>query len=489
MQEALLNPDDKRYLETKGIQLVGVDTQVKAMLMGMQFTQLNRPCLLGDGILLLDDQKRNQFRDYFRSRQSSLELISFVPASGAASRMFSHLQDADLNKNLFHEFVSNRRLLPFYKEWSDIMRRDGVDIEEDRSFTSDMVAKTLLSDSGLNFRQLPKGAIPFHSYGDKNRTPFEEHLCEASLFCTGKTGAHVHFTVAPTFSISQRLKIRELASRIGAKNGSLTVSFSEQYNATDAVALSSEGDLLRHEDGTPVLRPGGHGALLRNLNELNGDLIFIKNIDNILPDRLKEEVGLNKQLLGGLAQFLTEERNRLYNRLLENDEAAKEEAISYIHEWFNIRAEREQTSLLHLLNRPIRVCGMVKNVGEPGGGPFWVEGSDHVLRVQIVEKAQVNLESDHQKAVFENSTHFNPVDIVCSIKKPQGGVFDLSEFIDSQAAFISSKTHGKEQIKVYEHPGLWNGAMAYWNSVFVEVPLETFAPVKTVNDLLKPYHQ
>jgi hypothetical protein len=490
MQAAQIRTEDIKYLESKGVVLACVDAQIVALRLGMQHTKLERACTAGDGILKLDDDKQQHFRMLFTSLQRDFEIVSFIPASGAASRMFSHLHHADLNAAQFNEFVGRRKELPFFPEWKAILEGRGLDIHDDTIFTPQMVVETLLSESGLNFGKMPKGSIPFHAYENQNRTPFEEHLWEAALYGNGRTGSHVHFTVAPTFSTTDRMHVRDLSKKIAEQLGvEMTVSFSEQYGSTDTVSLLQNGELLRDDQGRLVLRPGGHGSLLRNLNELNADLIFIKNIDNVLPDRLKGEVGLSKQLLGGLIIELTAERNRLYAAIKNAEPSAIDEATVFFKTWFNILAVREKDTLENLLLRPIRVCGMVRNVGEPGGGPFWVKGSDGDMRVQIVEKAQIDLSQAEQVRVLESSTHFNPVDVVCSIRNPKGELYNLNDFVEDQTAFITHKNFQGKDITVYEHPGLWNGSMGLWNSVFIEVPLETFAPVKTVNDLFRPYHK
>ncbi|MBI1266312.1 MAG: DUF4301 family protein [Cryomorphaceae bacterium] len=490
MQAAQLNTDDIKHLESKGVVLPRVHAQIQALRLDMQHTKLERACTAGDGILKFDGDEQQHFRSLFMGQQSEFEIVSFIPASGAASRMFSHLHHAELNTAQFNEFVSRRKELPFFPQWKAVLEGSGLDVNDNAIFTPQMVVETLLSENGLNFGAMPKGSIPFHAYENASRTPFEEHLWEAAMFSIGKTGSHVHFTVAPTFSTTDRLHVRDQSKKIAGHLGvKMTVSFSEQYASTDTVSLLQNGELLRDDKGCLVLRPGGHGALLKNLNELNADLIFIKNIDNVLPDRLKGEVGSSKQLLGGLIIELTAERNRLYAAIMNEESGAIDQATKFFETWFNILAVREKNTLENLLLRPIRVCGMVPNVGEPGGGPFWVKGSDGELRVQIVEKAQIDLSQAEQVGILESSTHFNPVDIVCSIRNPKGELYNLSHFVEEQTAFITKKNHQGKSITVYEHPGLWNGSMGLWNSVFVEVPLETFAPVKTVNDLFRPYHK
>jgi hypothetical protein len=358
----------------------------------------------------------------------------------------------------------------------------------------------LLSTDGLGYGKLPKGLLKFHSYGDEARTPAEEHLVEGALYAKDAQGnVRVHFTVSPEHrALFQQLvdeKREAIASRYDAK---IDVSFSEQKSSTDTVAANPDNTPFRQADGSMLFRPGGHGALIENLNDIDADVVFIKNIDNVVPDRLKDATVKNKKLLAGI---LVRAQQQIFTYLEDLNDGMPSpeelnEMLSYLENTLCCRTKStfsDQAELADYLytkfNRPLRVCGMVKNVGEPGGGPFRAYNADGTVSLQILESSQIDMADAAKKAMFEGGTHFNPVDLVCGLRDFRGKAFNLPEYVDPKTGFISHKSKDGRELKALELPGLWNGAMSDWNTIFVEVPLETFNPVKTVNDLYREQHQ
>ena len=363
------------------------------------------------------------------------------------------------------------------------------------------VVACLLNEEGLNYGQLPKGLLQFHAYDDCVRTPLEEHLVEGALYAAGKDGkVNVHFTVSPEhrplFEDLVESKKGEYESKFGVK---YNISFSEQKSSTDTVAATIDNEPFRNDDGSILFRPGGHGALIENLNDIDADIIFIKNIDNVVPDRLKDPTVRFKKVIAGVLVSL-QQRAFDYIRLLDTGKYTHqdlEQMIRFMRDELcqrnpNLKNLEDTEMAIYLrrkLNRPMRVCGMVKNVGEPGGGPFLAYNQDGTISLQILESSQIDTNNEEYVKMFKSGTHFNPVDLVCAVKDYQGNHFDLPRYVDPQTGFISSKSKNGKELKALELPGLWNGAMSDWNTIFVEVPLETFNPVKTVNDLLREQHQ
>ncbi len=362
------------------------------------------------------------------------------------------------------------------------------------------VVANMLEPKGLNYGQLPKGLLLFHNYQDSARTPMEEHLVEAALYASSKGEANVHFTVShdhlELFKAKVAEKVETFAKKYGVK---YNISFSEQKPSTDTVAVNPDNTLFRNEDGSMLFRPGGHGALIENLNDIDADVVFIKNIDNVVPDRLKDETVTYKQLIAGVLVTL-QKKAFAYLEKLEKGEYTHEyleEIIRFVQRDLccrkaDIKELEDADLVIYLkkkLNRPMRVCGVVKNVGEPGGGPFLTYNQDGTVSLQILESSQIDKTNEEYQKMFTEGTHFNPVDLVCAVKDYKGQPFNLPDFVDKSTGFISSKSKNGKELKALELPGLWNGAMSDWNTVFVEVPLATFNPVKTVNDLLREQHQ
>jgi hypothetical protein len=448
--------------------------------------------------------------------------IKFVPASGAASRMFKllfeifgqspppaieefreHAEKGDQRSKDFLCFQEGIRRMAFFEDLKAIMDRKGLAVEnllEQNQWHETL--RYLLTDEGLNYGALAKGLVKFHRYSSGIRTAFEEHLVEAIHTVRNKKGiCRLHFTVLPEHEEAFRQYFGRIRSSYEQQfQCFLEVTFSVQDHSTDTIAVDLENRPFREKDGRLLFRPGGHGALLSNLADIEGDLIYLKNIDNILPDRLREPTIMWKKVLGGL---LVEIQKNVYGYVHQLTEGSKdaglfEMAMDFARNRLLVpeprafsqwTVEKKRDFLLNRLNRPLRVCGMVKNEGEPGGGPFWVEGRDGNLSLQIVESAEVDPQSPEQQAIWGSSSHFNPVDLVCAVKDFCGNLFHLKDYVNPEAVFISQKSKDGRDLKSLELPGLWNGAMAEWTTLFVEVPIATFNPVKTINDLLKFEHQ
>ncbi|MFC1535097.1 DUF4301 family protein, partial [Thermodesulfobacteriota bacterium] len=495
--------------------------QIESFRKGFPFSMLLRPCTVGDGITLLDDGDLESLGRVYSKAASSGRAIKFVPASGAASRMFKLLitfkgrferidvseidaetEKGDPGHRAFLRFIREIKRFAFYEDLRSAMSRDGIDIEKlisNGEYKS--IIEYTLSSNGLNFANLPKGLIAFHRYPDYSRTPFEEHMVEAGTYTrSGKGVARVHFTVSPEHEDAIKNHIKEVRGRYEKSGTKYEFSFSNQKPSTDTIAVDMDNNPFRDQDGRLIFRPGGHGALLENLNDLKGDILFIKNIDNVVPDRIKPITYTYKKALGG---FLIELQDRIFGYVRglskgDQDESLIEEVFDFIREVLSVTPPtgiiketrvKKTAYLISRLNRPLRVCGMVKNLAEPGGGPFWVEHADKASSIQIVETSQIDMALEGQKDIFESSTHFNPVDLVCGIRDHSGKPFNLNGYVDIKTGFISNKSKEGRELKALELPGLWNGSMAFWNSVFVEVPLITFNPVKTVLDLLRDEHQ
>lgn len=485
----MLNEHDLVQLQSRGIREEEVNQQVGYFETGFPWMALAKSATVGDGIIRLSDGDLAKFMDLFERERSSLSILKMVPASGAATRMFKslfeHLTSGESNKEsrLFFDKIQE---FAFYPALNALVEISDAEVE---------VLKRLLTSPGLEYGILPKGLLEFHAYVAGSRTPFEEHLVEAALYASDGEVARLHLTVSP----EHRSRFEALAARLiphwEAHFGiRYELSFSEQKPSTDTVAVNMDNSLFREADGSLLFRPAGHGALLDNLNDLHADVIFIKNIDNVVPDTLKDSTIRYKKALGGLLISILSQIEILSQRLRHSPtDGLIAEALTFmgtnlgykpISGFQELAISAQADVLLGVLARPTRVCGVVKNTGEPGGGPFWCSDEQGNLSLQLVESAQVDMHNLAQKALFEGSTHFNPVDLVCA---PRG--LDLLAYRDMKTGFITEKTKDGRALKAQELPGLWNGAMANWNTVFVEVPLETFNPVKTVTDLLRPAHQ
>lgn len=491
--------------------------QIQVLRSGIPKTQLDRPATVGDGILKLSEQAFASAASYFDEQKGGMKLKKFVPASGAASRMFKFLSvflsEFDASRDTINSYINKKKAaelsvflaaaekLPFFSQVISRMEEshaEGELREKDRRRFE--FIRTMLDTAEFDFANKPKGILPFHKYPDRIATAVEEHLREGARYASADGVSHLHFTVSESHRKDFEKIIEEVRPAIEQRTGiSIKTNFSYQHGSTDTIAADLNGKPFRLKDGSLFFRPGGHGALIRNLNDIEADLVFIKNIDNVIQNH-EVVITLYKKALAGI---LLQLQTQIFNFLdqIEKGETAGgflEKAVVFLKEelFVSIPAdfskytrEAKTEFIFEKLHRPIRVCGMVKNEGEPGGGPFWVIGQQGNLSLQIVETSQVEMRDPQQSVIVEKSTHFNPVDIVCAIKDHKGNKFHLPDFVDEERGFIVRKNKDGRELDAYELPGLWNGAMAKWNTIFVEVPLVTFNPVKTVNDLLKPAHQ
>ena len=486
---------------------------------GKKYVELERPATLGDGIFKIPKERYEHYLAMHKIACKKGKYMKFVPASGAASRMFKAINSVynmyhsidysllknkaktDVNHYYTLQLIDNLELFAFFGSLKKALSEAGIDY---KSLKKNDDLKTLLdfilTDTGLNLSSQPKGLIEFHNYAHGSRTPFQDHIIESLHYIKDSNcKMRIHFTVSKK---NEKVIRKHIDDFITALDHNLTfeINYSFQKKSTDTIAVTPENVPFRNDDGSLLFRPGGHGALIDNLNELNADKVFIKNIDNIVPDHLKEEVCIYKKLLAGYLEEI-QEHCFVYIRNLENeveDIGYVLEAAGFCSNVFSIKMPQDfllmtlqgkSDFIRSKLDRPIRVCGMVKNEGEPGGGPYWVKHNDGSVDLQIVEKSQINIDDENQNTILTESTHFNPVDIVCSLKNYKGEKFDLMKFIDKDTGYISNKSKEGRELQALELPGLWNGAMSDWNTVFIEVPKNTFSPVKTVNELLRQEHR
>lgn len=491
-----IKPKDVKQILSRGLTLEQYQNQLESFHKGIPYLQVESHAGIDNGIRKLSKKEVEKYARDYEARD--LEVVKFVPASGAATRMFKFLQlfFADFSKtpNAFSpEKIEDKALrgffnslpdFPFYKELLSETKKSHSNFDKlDQGEKNLVLLKTLLQ----KYSSLPKGLIPFHKYSTEIRTAFEEHFVEAAAYATKKGISKLHFTVSEAHVDRFKNAFKKIK---GKRNGNFQVSYSFQQKKTDTLAVDLQNQPIRDENGKLIFRPGGHGALLENLNQIDTDIIFIKNIDNVAVEKNLPVISTYKKALAGI---LLEVQTEAFRLLHEMGSAQKKlqvfaEASAFLEEKLNIRAENPE-EIKYYLNRPIRVCGMVKNTGAPGGGPFWVREKTGKTSLQIVETAQIDLENPQQKNLMEKATHFNPVDLVCGVRDYRGNKFDLNGFSNPEQGFISTKSINGKEIKALELPGLWNGAMAKWNSIFVEVPLESFNPVKTLMDLLKPGHR
>ena len=468
-------------MEEHGLTPAALETQLKNFREGFPFLPVTRAASCGDGIRVLDAAGIEQAAARYDRAKESLRVVKFVPASGAATRMFKDLFEfvrEGRRTAVVGELLANRRRFAFWPELRTIV---GDDADELRT-VENIVAE------GLRYGETPKGLVSFHRYGDEVRKAVEEHLVEGAQYAAAGGEVKIHFTVSPEhltrFEALLAEKIPGYESRFGVK---YRISFSVQDPSTDTLAVNPDCTPFRRADGRLLFRPAGHGALIGNLGKIDADIVFVKNIDNVTTDARRGDTVLYKKALAGVLLAL-QERIFEYLMALEVPGAELEPIAAFIENELCVKLPKDYgTALLRqVLDRPIRVCGMVRNEGEPGGGPFWVTGADGLETLQIAESNQI---APEKRELMRLATHFNPVDLVCSFRTSKGGRFDLQEFVDPATGFISRKSDGGRELLAQELPGLWNGAMARWNTVFVEVPITTFSPVKVVTDLLSPEHQ
>ncbi|MFM2201097.1 MAG: hypothetical protein RL040_297 [Bacteroidota bacterium] len=487
---------DELMLKQRGLSVNSVLKQIHQFVHDTHPARLDRPCIVGDGILALSPTECITHSRYFEESKPHISIQKFVPSSGAASRMFKHLYNynAENISDLTEEFILRFDQFPFKGVIETQMKFAGLDLDALRSENNwESIFDFILGSHGLNYDDQLKGLVIFHRYAEELSTAFDEHLIESAAYAKQGDGrCRVHFTLAPHHVERVKDYLDRRVSRFEYDHFEL--SFSTQDPSTDTLALTQNNEPFRDRNASLVFRPSGHGALIHNLQRLSADVIFIKNIDNVTVRSNLADTVFYKQILGGLLLKLRANVFDLLNRL-DTDDQALDEALDFIQAWFQpglsmgmSREQLVQYAKLRL-DRPLRVCGMVRNEGEPGGGPFWVRMQGGYISKQIVERSQVDMNDPAQMKILSSSTHFNPVDLVCSIRNRQGENYHLDEFIDYTAGFVTEKFQQGSVLKALEWPGLWNGAMALWNTVFVEVPVSTFNPVKTVNDLLRPGHQ
>jgi len=522
MDRAIFRPEDRTRFAEVGISEEEALRQIRLLENPPGFARLDRPCTAGDGIRVLSGAEIDASLAAYERARAERRFLKFVPASGAASRMFRALlrflgDDHDYPRREIVErardarspFAELRRFLEGIDRFAfsePLCRAAGEEGEGIAALAASYryrpILEALLSPAGLDYGRLPKGLIPFHRYGAERRTPFEDHLAEAGLYALGAEGpCRLHFTVSSMHEEAFRRLLAEVRPRWEERYATtFNVGFSTQKRSTDTLAVDEENRIFRDDAGRILLRPGGHGALIENLNDSGGDIVFIKNIDNVSPRQLEPDLIAWKKTLAG---FLVRTQEKIFRWLVLLEKGAPDaksvdESIRFARGLLSIGlpdgagrwgdAERREF-VLGRLARPLRVCGMVPGAGHAGGGPFWVKGKDGSDSLQIVETAQVDPASREQGEILRASTHFNPVALVCALRDRRGEPFDLGRYVDRDAVFLSDKSRGGRRLKALERPGLWNGAMADWNTIFVEVPPETFTPVKQVTDLLKEEHR
>ncbi|WP_449224576.1 DUF4301 family protein, partial [Alistipes putredinis] len=466
----MFTKEDFVQMEEHGLTPAALETQLKNFREGFPFLPVTRAASCGDGIRVLDAAGIEQAAARYDRAKESLRVVKFVPASGAATRMFKDLFEfvrEGRRTAVVGELLANRRRFAFWPELRTII---GDDADELRT-VENIVAE------GLRYGETPKGLVSFHRYGDEVRKAVEEHLVEGAQYAAAGGEVKIHFTVSPEhltrFEALLAEKIPGYESRFGVK---YRISFSVQDPSTDTLAVNPDCTPFRRADGRLLFRPAGHGALIGNLGKIDADIVFVKNIDNVTTDARRSDTVLYKKALAGVLLAL-QERIFEYLMALEVPGAELEPIAAFIENELCVKLPKDYgTALLRqVLDRPIRVCGMVRNEGEPGGGPFWVAGADGLETLQIAESNQI---APEKRELMRSATHFNPVDLVCSFRTSKGGRFDLREFVDPATGFISRKSDGGRELLAQELPGLWNGAMARWTTVFVEVPITTFSPVK-----------
>lgn len=504
-------------IHQQGISLDAIQKQLQFLQSGISKTKLVEPATLYNGILKLSETDFKVKSAFFESSKQSLSLLKFVPASGAATRMFKFLNtflaEFDIHNESINAYINRKKdselsifiigldKFPFFEAVDEKLREEFPEYDTwESDYQNYYFIKILLSSDYFDFANKPKGILPFHKYAANIATPIEEHLYECGYYSSSNGRSHLHFTVSEEHQTQFEDIINTIKTKVEEETKTaITVTYSYQDKSTNSLAVDFDNKPFRDTDGLLVFRPGGHGALIENLNCLDADVIFIKNIDNVIHNN-NEKIALYKNALAGVLIELQQQIFAYLNLIDANvaDQAQIETIRSFLQLKLNVEVMEDFDSLdfdnqiefvKNALNRPIRVCGMVKNEGEPGGGPFWVKNENNAVSLQIVESSQVDLNDKKQAEILANATHFNPVDLVCGIKNYKNEKFNLTQFVDHNSGFIVEKNTFGNCIKAYELPGLWNGAMAHWLTVFVQVPLITFNPVKTVNDLLKPAHQ
>ncbi len=468
-------------MKARGITPEAVEQQISKFQQGFPPLPILRAAAVGDGILRLSQTELKAAEAHYQSQLDALKVVKFVPASGAATRMFKELFEfvgEDKRTAGIDKLLDNIEKFAFYPELKAILPEGA----SDKQIVSAIIGE------GLEYGSKPKGLVTFHSYEGGNRKAIEEHLVEAAIYGSNNGVANIHFTVSPEHRAAFVALLDAVVPRHEAAYGvNYNISFSEQSPATDTVAVNPDNTLFRTNAGALLFRPAGHGALLENLNAIDADLIFIKNIDNVTTDALRGDTTIYKKALGGV---LLELQSQAFEciKALEVGGAELEPIAQFVETKLCVKlpANYGAATLRTILERPMRLCAMVRNEGEPGGGPYWVKDAEGIESLQIAESSQISDEDAH---LMREATHFNPADLICAVKDSRGNKFNLKEFVDYSTGFISEKSSEGRALRAQELPGLWNGSMANWNTIFVEVPVSTFSPVKVVQDLLRPQHQ
>ena len=503
---------DILQIDEKGISTKEVEEQIEIFKRGNIKVNIIEAATVGNGISKIESTEKHELIEFYDSEKNNHSVLKFVPASGAASRMFKALHtfndEFDPEKHELREyldstgdsslqrFFNHLDKLPFYDHAIEKTKKNHSnysDLSHDAQHK--VLVQTILNSDGLYLSNLPKGLVPFHKYNQHIATAFEEHLFEAAKFIAVNGVAKLHFTVAEGDKEKFQGEWKEIQERVEEKTGvKFEIEYSYQDPKTDTIAVDNDFEPFRTEEGDLFFRPGGHGALIENMNQLDEEIVFVKNIDNVVTEEKVQNVVDHKKMLGGRL-FQVQKKIFEYLNMLDSGENSQEqlnEIGKFLNEELFLKSSSEEVTSEYLkekLHRPLRICGMVKNEGEPGGGPFLVKDKNGEISLQIIEGAQIDNNNPEQAKIAREATHFNPVDIVCSLKDHKGKSYDLNAYVDEDMSFIADKTKDGKPLKALERPGLWNGGMAKWNTIFVEVPVETFNPVKTVSDLLKESHQ
>ncbi len=485
----MFTEQDLKQIAAHGLSLCEVEQQIDNFRKGFPYLNIKSSATVGNGIRAIDEAAAEELRAEYRAATNNLKVEKFVPASGAATRMFkdlfAYVNEGEMN-SVVEKVEASLDRFAFAEELYKIVPK-GASLPE--------IISAIIGE-GLEYGAKPKGLVLFHRYQTGvARTAFEEHLVEGAMYAACDGVVNIHFTVSPEHMEGFRSLFESVKEYYENRyDVRYNISMSVQKSSTDTIAVNPDCTPFRNDKGELLFRPAGHGALIENLNDIDADIIFIKTIDNVAPDARKGDTIKYKEVLAGIL-VTTQKKIFDYAAALEAGVADTDEVVAFVENELCVRLPESvkggdeaqlREVLAGLLDRPLRVCGMVRNEGEPGGGPFWAESADGVVSLQIAESSQI---SPEQKYLMAEATHFNPVDIVCATKNRRGEKYDFKKYVDPATGFISSKSSAGRTLLAQELPGLWNGAMASWNTLFVEVPITTFSPIKVVTDLLRPEHQ
>lgn len=500
---------NKQQIKAHGLTETEVARQLEIFKNGIPFVTIVKAAELQNGINSYSETEQKKFVRLFETKKEQLDLLKFVPASGAATRMFKFLHrflenyDPKIDIDSFLKKEENQDLDVFFSSFENFAFSHLVFERLETKFPDfstlekgkrlQLFVQEMLGTEGLDFSHTPKGLVPFHKTEKSYRTAFGEHLYEAVFYAASNGVANLHFTVSEEHIEKFKNRYAKIRQSIENKTGvTFNISYSFQKKKTDTIAATMDNKPFLDEKGDLLFRPAGHGALLDNLNGIDADIVFIKNIDNVVSEKYVETIVFQKKVLAGKLISLQQKIFGFVEKIHTGNASEKNlnEAAKFISEELQIKNKiTTKDEILNILERPVRICGVVENTGAPGGGPFLIKDNNGKLSYQIVEMSQIDTANPQQKTLVDRATHFNPVDLVCGLRDYKGKKFNLHDFADPETGFISEKSYQGKPIKALERPGLWNGAMAHWTTVFVEVPLITFNPVKTVNDLLSKAHR